>query len=70
MVSTAQSDPVVERLADGRVRLTTGGWSDTFGEDRRESWARWYADMAERRNNERYARIAAALRALPPVEAA
>lgn len=65
----ADADPVVERLADGRVKLTTGGWSDVFGEDRRESWARWYADMGERRDYPRYRRIAEALRALPPVNA-
>lgn len=64
------SEVQVERLADGRVRLTTGGWSDVFDEDRREKWARWYADMAERYDNDRHARIAAALRALPNVKAA
>lgn len=59
------SDVSVARLDDGRVRLTTGDWSDVFDENRRETWARWYADMAERFDNGRYARIATALRALP-----
>lgn len=64
----AITDPIVERLPSGRVKLTTGGWSDVFGEEKREGWARWYADMAERYDNDRYARIASDLRALPPVK--
>jgi len=58
---------LVERLKDSRVKLTTGGWSDVFEEDRRERWAAWYAKMFKTYGEDRYRQIAEALRALPPV---
>lgn len=60
------SDISVERLADGRVHVRNGSWSDMFDEDRREAWATWYEKMHQDYGYAGYLEMAGALRALPP----
>lgn len=58
------SSITVERLPDGRVHVKNGGWTDTFPEERRETWANWYEQMHQQYRYDGYRAMAEALRAL------
>lgn len=63
----AEKQITVTRAADGQVHVEKGTWSDTFAEERREPWAKWYDHMHGETGYVGYKNMAEALRKLPPL---
>ncbi|NIZ62780.1 hypothetical protein DL239_17565 [Sedimentitalea sp. CY04] len=58
-----------KRLENGRVRLAGKVWADEFEEERVPSWIAFYERMFSNTGRVGYQTAAAALKALPPVDA-
>ncbi|WP_102226724.1 hypothetical protein [Acidimangrovimonas sediminis] len=53
-----------ERLPNGRVKLSSGAWSDEFPEERRLTWIAFYRRMFDDCGAPSYKRAAEALEAV------
>ncbi|GLP86349.1 hypothetical protein [Tritonibacter mobilis] len=54
----------VRRTEDGQILVSKGTWSDTFPEEQREAWVKWYEQMHNDYAYDGYALMAQSLRDL------